>query len=95
MANTRMSTKRARQADARNSRNQTIRSATRSALTKAVSALKTKDVAQAKAAYHEAVRALSKAASKGAFPTGRAARKVSRLTLLVKKALPGVIPASK
>ncbi|MGZ3688716.1 MAG: 30S ribosomal protein S20 [Bdellovibrionota bacterium] len=94
MANTRKSTKRARQADSRNSRNTTVRSSTRSALRGAVEALKTQDVAKVKEAYKQAVRALSKAASKGSIPRGRAARKISRLTLLVKKSLPTVIPSS-
>jgi small subunit ribosomal protein S20 len=95
MANTRKSTKRARQADARNSRNTMIRSSTRSALRSALEAIKSKDLAKAKEAYKAAVRALSKAASKGAFPRGRAARKISRLTLLAKKSLPNLIPAQK
>ena len=91
MANTRTAAKRARQAEARNTRNQIIRSTTRSALRDALSAIKSKDAAKAKEAYHAAVRALSKAASKGSIPQGRASRKISRLTHLAKKALPAAL----
>ncbi len=87
MANTRKATKRAKQAKTRQTRNVIVRSATRSALKSALEAIQKKDVAAAKAAYLDAVKALSKAASKGAIPKGRAARKVSRLTLLAKKTL--------
>jgi small subunit ribosomal protein S20 len=95
MANTRKSTKRALQADRRNARNQMVRSATRGALRDALTAIKNKDVAKAQAAYKSAVKALSKAATKGAFPAGRAARKISRLTLLAKKTLPAMLTPSK
>lgn len=88
MANTKTATKRAKQALQRQERNQIVRSATRSKLKAAVEALKSKDVAQVKAAYAGAVKALSKAASKGAIPAGRASRKISRLTLLSKKTVP-------
>ncbi len=91
MANTRKSTKRAKQADARNARNTLVRSTTRNALRGAIDALKSKDLAKVKDAYHAAVKAVSKAASKGAFPKGRAARKISRLNALVKKTLPDAL----
>jgi hypothetical protein len=39
-----------------------------------------------------AVKALSKAASKGTIPKSRASRKISRLTLLAKKILPDSLP---
>ena len=91
MANTRKSTKRAAQAVKRQARNQNIRGATRSTLREALEAIKSKDVSKAQDAYKSAVRALSKAASKGGLPKGRAARKISRLTKLVKKALPAVL----
>jgi small subunit ribosomal protein S20 len=95
MANTRKSTKRALQADRRNARNTIVRSSTRTALRAALDAIKSKDLDKAREAYKSAVKALSKAASKGAFPSGRAARKISRLTLLAKKALPAILPAQK
>ena len=95
MANTRTSAKRARQAKKRNTRNQVVRTSTRSALSDAITALKQKDLAKAKDAYTKAIRTLSKAASKGAIPEGRASRKISRLTLLAKKVLPALVPTAK
>jgi small subunit ribosomal protein S20 len=91
MANTRSSGKRAVQAEKRQARNMVVRSATRSALRNALAALQAKDVAKAKEAYAAAVKALSKAASKGGIPKGRAARKISRLTHLAKKVLPAAL----
>jgi small subunit ribosomal protein S20 len=91
MANTRQSTKRARQAKDRQARNTIVRSATRTALRNALTAIQQKDVAKATEAYKSAVKALSKAATKGGIPKGRAARKISRLTLLAKKTLPAVL----
>lgn len=88
MANTRTSTKRARQAEKRKERNTIVRSATRTVLKQALEAIKSKDMAKAQQAYKSAVKALSKAASKGAIPKGRAARKISRLTHLAKKTVP-------
>lgn len=95
MANTRKATKRARQSEDRNARNQIVRSATRSSLRVAVESLRSKDPAQAKKAIQNAVKALSKAASKGCIPKGRAARKVSRLVLLAKKTMPEAVQNSK
>jgi small subunit ribosomal protein S20 len=91
MANTRKSTKRAQQSLERQHRNHSVRSATKTALNKAVQAVKTGDAGKAKEAYAAAVKALSKAASKGAIPKGRAARKISRLTLLAKKTVPALL----
>jgi small subunit ribosomal protein S20 len=95
MANTRKSGKRAGQATKRQSRNIIVRSATKTALRDALAAIQSKDLSKAKDAYLAAVKALSKAASKGGIPKGRAARKISRLTLFAKKALPQVVPSSK
>jgi small subunit ribosomal protein S20 len=95
MANTRQSTKRAKQARKRQTRNTLVKSSTRSALKVALEAIAGKDLGKAKTAYLQAVKALSKAASKGAIPKGRAARKISRLTLLAKKALPEALKPAK
>lgn len=95
MANTRKATKRARQSEDRQARNQIVRSATRSSLRAAVDALQSKDVAKAKVALQNAIKSVSKAASKGCIPKGRAARKISRLVLLAKKSLPAAVQASK
>jgi len=94
MANTRKSTKRAKQANVRNTQNRLIRSTTQTALRNALTALKEKDVAKAKLAYQGAIKALSKAGSKGALPAKRAARKISRLTLLAKRALPEMLKST-
>ena len=91
MANTRQSAKRARQNTKRQSINTVIRSSTRTALKDAMQAIQSKDVAKAKEAYASAVKALSKAGSKGGIPKNRAARKISRLTLFAKKALPAMM----
>ena len=88
MANTRQSTKRARVEQKRTDQNQINRSLTKTSVRLAVAAIAGSakgDVKIAQAAYLEAIKALAKAASKGAIPRGRAARKISRLTLLAKK----------
>ncbi len=94
MANKRQSTKRAGQALKRQARNTTVRTATKTAVKKAVEAVQSKDLGKAKEAYLAAVRALSKAASRGVLPKTRASRKISRLSLLAKKLLPESLPVS-
>jgi small subunit ribosomal protein S20 len=94
MANTRQSAKRARQADKRRERNLIIKSSTKTAVKAAVLAI-TKKEASAAEAYMSAIKALSKAASKGSIPSRRAARKISRLTLLLKKAAPSALVADQ
>ena len=49
------------------------------------------DAAKVKAAFLAAVSALGHAASKGAIPKTRAARKTSRLTLFTKKVNPAAL----
>ncbi len=95
MANTKTATKRARQALRRQAQNQTVRSATRTSIRSALEAIKSKDLTQAKEGFAKAIKALSKAASKGAIPKGRAARKISRLTLFAKKTLPNLLTSAK
>ncbi len=92
MANKRQSAKRALQEKKRQNRNTAVKSATKSAVKKAIEAVQTKDMSKAKEAYQLAVKALSKAASKGTIPKTRASRKISRLTLLAKKMLPDALP---
>lgn len=87
MANKRQSAKRVRQADKRRTRNVVVRSQTKTTVKKALDAIAKKDLEAAKTAYQEAVRTLAKAGSRGAMPRNRAARKISRLTLLLKKTL--------
>ncbi len=88
MANTRQSAKRARQALKRRDRNQLVSSATKSAVKKAITLITGKDAAAAKDAYKTAMQVLSKAASRGAMPGNRAARKTRRLAHLLQKTHP-------
>ena len=88
MANTRKSTKRAGQAKKRQARNNITRSSTKTAVKQMMDLVKSKDSAKVKEAYTKAIKALSKAASKGAIPQGRASRKISRLTHFLKANLP-------
>lgn len=92
MANKRQSAKRATQALKRQSRNTTIKSTTKTAVKKAIEAVQAKDLNKAKEAYMLAVKALSKAATKGTIPKTRASRKISRLTLMAKKLIPDALP---
>ncbi len=84
MANTRQSAKRARQTVKRTSRNQIAKSAMKTAVRNAVDAILKKETATVEA-YRKAVQALSKASTRGTIPKKRASRKISRLTLLLKK----------
>ncbi|MEK6706608.1 MAG: 30S ribosomal protein S20 [Bdellovibrionota bacterium] len=88
MANTRQSTKRARQAIKRQKRNRMVKSATHTSVRAATEAIKSKDPSKAKDFFHKAERALRKAASKGAVPKERVNRKISRLAALLKKTAP-------
>lgn len=92
MANKRQSAKRATQALARQNRNSTVKTATKTAVKKAIEAVQAKDLGKAKEAYMLAIKALSKAASKGTIPKTRASRKIGRLTMLAKKILPDALP---
>ncbi len=91
MANTKKSTKRAGQTKKRQTRNNITRSSTKTAVKSMIDLFKTKDTAQVKEAYTKAIKALGKAASKGAIPKGRAARKISRLTHFLKANLPAAL----
>ena len=88
MANTRQSTKRALQNVKRQARNQIQRSKTKTTLKSALDAIKGKKLDEAKETYVKAVKALSKAASRGVIPARRASRKIARLTKLVQKSIP-------
>jgi len=92
MANTRTAAKRAQQSHKRHAQNIRIKGTAKTVLKKAIEALQGKDAEKAKAAFAAAVRYVSKAGSKGVIPKGRAARKISRLTRLAKKNLPGALP---
>ena len=92
MANKRQSAKRATQALKHQARNSTVKSSTKTAVRKAVEAVTKKDTALGAESYMAAIKALSKAASKGTIPKTRASRKISRLTILAKKLLPDALP---
>ncbi len=92
MANKRQSAKRATQAAKRQAKNNTVKSATKTAVKKAIEAVQAKDMGKAKEAYTLAIKALSKAASKGTIPKTRASRKIGRLTMLAKKIFPDALP---
>jgi small subunit ribosomal protein S20 len=94
MANKRQAAKRATQAVKRQARNATVKTATKTAVKKAIEAVTAKDMGKAKDAYMLAVKALSKAASKGSIPKARASRKIGRLTILAKKLVPDALPIS-
>jgi len=55
---------------------------------KVLSTVETNDLSQLKIAYQNAVKVLHQVASKGAIPKKRASRKISRLTLFLKKQKP-------
>lgn len=95
MANTRQSAKRARRNVTQRTVNQRVRSATKTAVKGAVDALKAKDIGIAKEAYMNAIRNLSRAASRGGIPARRASRKISRLTILAQKLLPESLGGTK
>lgn len=93
MPNTRSAAKRAKQSEVRQTRNRVHKSKTKTAVKKALEALTSaKDAEAAKAAYLDAVKTLSKTASRGVIPARRAARKISRLTELAKKTMPEALP---
>lgn len=95
MANTRQSAKRARQTIKKQERNTKVKSQTRTAIKGALEAIQKKDATLVKDAYTKAIKALSKAASKGVIPKTRASRKISRLTLFVRKHIPEGLPFSQ
>jgi len=93
MPNTRQAAKRVRQSLKKQDRNQVVKSTTKTAVRKALTAISQKGET-AQTAYREAIRALSKAASKGVIAKGKAARKISRLTLMAKKVHPEAVQPS-
>jgi len=78
MANTKSALKRIRTSEKRRERNQAVKSATRTYVKKARSAL-THDAAQSSADVLAAISALDKAAKKGVIHRNNAARRKSRL----------------
>ena len=85
MANTPSARKRARQSDKRRRHNATLRSMSRTAIKKVVTAIATGDAAIARSAYDAAVPAIDKMVSKGILNKNKAARHKSRLNAHVRK----------
>jgi small subunit ribosomal protein S20 len=85
MANHASAEKRNRQRITRTERNRAITSAVRTHVKRVRAAITAKDKAKAKEALSTAVRAIDKAASKGAVHTKAASRTISRLSAQVHK----------
>jgi small subunit ribosomal protein S20 len=80
LANTKSAEKRNRQAQKRRARNTAVRTTVKGALKKAREAISTKDTAKSGDALKDAIRTLSKAASKGVLHKRNASRRIARLT---------------
>lgn len=86
MANTKSAEKRNRQAQKRRARNTNVRTGVKGALKKAREAISNKDSAKTGDALKDAIRTLSKAASKGVLHKRNASRRIARLTKAAKTA---------
>ncbi len=80
MANTQSSEKRNRQAQKHRARNQHVMSSLRTQVRKLREAVAKGDAAKTKEELTAAVKAISKAASKGVIHKAQASRRISRLT---------------
>ncbi len=74
--------KRARQAEAHNLRNRTVKTAIKTAIKKVETAVEGKNREETKKAFVEAAEVIGKAASKGIIHRNTASRKISRLAKL-------------
>ncbi len=87
MANIKSAKKRIKVIKKKTLRNKMIKSQTKSAVKKVVTALSNQNVEEAKANLKNAIIAIDKACSKGVYHKNNAARKKSRLTKAVNKAV--------
>ena len=87
MANIKSAQKRIRVAAKRQERNKHIKSSTKTAIKKVTASAGTGDAANTKALLLQAIAAIDKAASKGVYHKNTAARKKSKLTKMVNKAV--------
>lgn len=85
MPTTKTAEKEMRVAERRRARNKSIRSATRTAVVKAVSAISSGNVDTARTAVKNAISALDKEAEKGKIHRNNAARRKSRLMKKLNK----------
>ncbi len=79
MANTKSAQKRNRQALKRRARNQSVRTAVKSAVKRAREAIASKDPARIQEALRSAAKTLDRAASKGVLHKRNASRRIARL----------------
>lgn len=86
MANVASAEKRNRQRIRRRARNQYHLTTMRTYVKKVRTLLEAKDGGKAQAALADAVRIIDKAAQRGVIPKKSASRKISRLTLAVRRA---------
>lgn len=75
--------KRHRQSEERRLRNKAVKSAVRTSVKKFVSAVQKKDTAEAEASFKEMIQKLDSAAQKGIINKKAAARKKSRMQILL------------
>jgi small subunit ribosomal protein S20 len=85
LANTKSAEKRNRQAQKRRARNAAVRTTVKGSLKKAREAITNKDAAKTGDAVKEAIRTLSKAASKGVLHKRNVSRRISRLAKAANK----------
>ena len=87
MANIKSAQKRIRVAAKRQARNKHIKTSTKTAIKKLTTAVGAGDASNTNAMLVQAIAAIDKAASKGVYHKNTAARKKSRLTKMVNKAV--------
>ncbi len=87
MANIKSAKKRIKVIKKKTLRNKMIKSKTKSAIKKVTNALSNQNVEEAKANLKGAIKAIDAACSKGVYHKNTAARKKSRLTKAVNKAV--------
>lgn len=86
MANIKSAQKRIRQIEKRTAVNTARRSRIRTFIRKVIDAIKAQDIAEAKLALRNAQSEIMRGVTKGVLHKNTAARKVSRLSAMVKKA---------
>ena len=86
LANSKSAKKRIKVIEKKTLRNKMIKSRTKTAIKKVLTATKSGSADEVKIALNEAVSLIDRAASKGVYHKNTASRKKSRLTLLVNKA---------
>jgi small subunit ribosomal protein S20 len=85
LANIKSAKKRINVTNKRYMRNKSIKSSTKTAIKKVVTAAATGEMEAAKAAYVSAVSAIDKAASKGVYHKNTASRRKSRLAKMLNR----------